>query len=93
MPKEKIKVLVVDDSALVRRTLNDILNSDPQIEVIATAADYNPGCGDASYGWTDLLEETDVPASHTGGHVLQPYRTEFRNSHESVGIRRCGNYH
>jgi len=35
----KIKVLVVDDSSVVRQTLSDILNSDPQIEVIATAAD------------------------------------------------------
>jgi len=36
---KKIKVLVVDDSALVRQTLCDILNSDPEIEVIGTAAD------------------------------------------------------
>lgn len=36
---EKIKVLVVDDSALVRQTLVSILSSDPSIEVIATAAD------------------------------------------------------
>lgn len=36
---DKIKVLIVDDSAVVRQTLSDILNSDPQIEVIATAAD------------------------------------------------------
>lgn len=36
---KKIKVLVVDDSALVRQTLCDILNSDPGIEVVATAAD------------------------------------------------------
>lgn len=36
---EKIKVLVVDDSALVRQTLCDILNSDPGIEVVGTAAD------------------------------------------------------
>lgn len=35
----KIKVLIVDDSALVRQTLCDILNSDPEIEVIGTAAD------------------------------------------------------
>lgn len=34
-----IKVLVVDDSALVRQTLCDILNSDPEIEVVGTAAD------------------------------------------------------
>jgi len=35
----KIKVLIVDDSALVRQTLSGILNSDPEIEVVATAAD------------------------------------------------------
>ena len=35
----KIKVLVVDDSALVRQALTDILQSDPQIEVMAAAPD------------------------------------------------------
>lgn len=35
----KVKVLVVDDSAVVRQTMTDILNADPEIEVIATAAD------------------------------------------------------
>jgi two-component system chemotaxis response regulator CheB len=35
----KIRVLVVDDSAVVRRTLSEILSSDPAIEVIATASD------------------------------------------------------
>ncbi len=34
-----IKVLVVDDSAVVRQALTDILNSDPNIEVIASAPD------------------------------------------------------
>ncbi|GAM08803.1 chemotaxis response regulator protein-glutamate methylesterase 3 [Geobacter sp. OR-1] len=37
--KKLIKVLVVDDSAVVRQTLTDILNSDPQIQVMATASD------------------------------------------------------
>lgn len=35
----KIKVLIVDDSAVVRQTLADILSSDPHIEVMATAQD------------------------------------------------------
>jgi two-component system chemotaxis response regulator CheB len=35
----KIKVLIVDDSAVVRQTLSDILSSDPEIEVMATASD------------------------------------------------------
>lgn len=37
--KRKTKVLIVDDSAVVRQTLRDILNSDPGIDVIGTAAD------------------------------------------------------
>lgn len=35
----KVKVLIVDDSAVVRQTLSEILSSDPEIEVIGTAAD------------------------------------------------------
>lgn len=36
---KKIKVLIVDDSAVVRQTMSDILSSDPEIEVMATAND------------------------------------------------------
>lgn len=35
----KIRVLIVDDSALVRQILCDVLKSDPAIEVVATAGD------------------------------------------------------
>ena len=35
----RIKVLIVDDSAVVRQTLSEILASDPQLEVLGTAAD------------------------------------------------------
>ncbi|MCP4043229.1 MAG: chemotaxis response regulator protein-glutamate methylesterase [Gammaproteobacteria bacterium] len=35
----KIKVMLVDDSAIVRRTLGEVLASDPRIEIIATAQD------------------------------------------------------
>jgi len=35
----KIRVLVIDDSALVRKLLTEILNSDPEIEVVGTAMD------------------------------------------------------
>ncbi|WP_369692152.1 protein-glutamate methylesterase/protein-glutamine glutaminase [Desulfonema ishimotonii] len=37
--RKKIRVLIVDDSAVVRQTLKEILSSDPAIEVIGTAAD------------------------------------------------------
>jgi len=39
MTAKKIRVLIVDDSAVVRQTLNEVLSSDPDIEVIGTAAD------------------------------------------------------
>ncbi len=40
MPNEKkISVLIVDDSAIVRQVMSEIINSDPMLEVMATAAD------------------------------------------------------
>src|SRR5271170_1654689 len=35
----KIRVLLDDDSAIVRQTLSDILSADPEITVIGTASD------------------------------------------------------
>jgi len=37
--RKKIRVLIVDDSSTVRQTLSEILASDPDIEVMGTAAD------------------------------------------------------
>ncbi|MEJ2147537.1 MAG: chemotaxis response regulator protein-glutamate methylesterase [Acidobacteriota bacterium] len=37
--KEKVKVLIVDDSAIVRQVLSEILDDDPAIQVIGTAGD------------------------------------------------------
>ena len=39
MRNNKLRVLVVDDSAVVRQSLSSILGSDPDIEVMGTAAD------------------------------------------------------
>jgi two-component system chemotaxis response regulator CheB len=36
---KKIRVLVVDDSALARKVISDILRADPEIEVVGTAND------------------------------------------------------
>lgn len=35
----KVRVLIVDDSALIRRILSDALSADPEIEVVGTAQD------------------------------------------------------
>ena len=37
--KRKIRVLVVDDSAVVRQTIVELLSMDPEIEVVGTACD------------------------------------------------------
>ena len=39
MSAPKIRVLIVDDSAVVRQTLREVLESDPEIQVIAVAGD------------------------------------------------------
>jgi two-component system, chemotaxis family, protein-glutamate methylesterase/glutaminase len=39
MIRSKVRVLIVDDSAMVRQTLQQVLSSDPDIEVIGTAGD------------------------------------------------------
>ncbi len=39
MPKKNIKVLVVDDSAVVRQVLSEIINSEPDMTLLGTAAD------------------------------------------------------
>ena len=36
---KKIRVLIVDDSAVVRQTLSELLSSDPAIEIMGTATD------------------------------------------------------
>lgn len=39
MDMSRIKVLIIDDSALVRGVLSEILDADPQIQVVGTASD------------------------------------------------------
>lgn len=38
-PKPRVRVLIVDDSALVRRILTEVLSADPGLEVVGTAGD------------------------------------------------------
>ena len=39
IPSKKLRVLIVDDSALVRKAITDALSQDPEIEVVGTACD------------------------------------------------------
>jgi len=50
-----IKVLVIDDSAVVRQALTEILESDPGIKVIATAADPYQGASKIAKQVPDVI--------------------------------------
>jgi two-component system, chemotaxis family, protein-glutamate methylesterase/glutaminase len=52
---EKIKVMIVDDSALVRQVVSQALAADPGIEVIATAADPIFALQKMNTRWPDVL--------------------------------------
>ena len=39
MPPRKIRVLIVDDSAVIRKVVSEALSADPEIEVVGTAMD------------------------------------------------------
>ncbi|MGE0082771.1 MAG: chemotaxis response regulator protein-glutamate methylesterase [Thiohalomonadaceae bacterium] len=51
----KIKVLIVDDSAVVRQVLSGVLKADPTIDVIATAADPIFALEKMRKEWPDVI--------------------------------------
>ena len=51
----RIKVLVVDDSAVVRQVVTALLDADPGIEVIATAADPLQAMARMQQQWPDVI--------------------------------------
>jgi two-component system, chemotaxis family, protein-glutamate methylesterase/glutaminase len=67
MPSDPVRVLVVDDSALVRSTVAGVLSAEPGIEVVGTAAD-----GQAALAAVDSLSPDvvtlDVDMPHVDGH-------------------------
>jgi two-component system chemotaxis response regulator CheB len=55
MSKKVIKVLVVDDSAVVRQSLSEIINAEKDLEVIGTAADPIIAAGKISKQEPDVI--------------------------------------
>jgi two-component system chemotaxis response regulator CheB len=51
----RIKVLVVDDSAVVRQVVTNLLSADPDIEVIAAAADPILAIAKMNVRWPDVI--------------------------------------
>ncbi|WP_339937456.1 chemotaxis response regulator protein-glutamate methylesterase [Undibacterium luofuense] len=52
---KKIKVMLVDDSAVVRQVLAAVLARDPELEVIATAADPLFAMNKMNQNWPDVV--------------------------------------
>lgn len=55
MMNSKIKVMVVDDSAVVRQVMTTLLKNDPQIDVIATASDPLFAIDKMNLQWPDVI--------------------------------------
>lgn len=55
MPSKRIKVMVVDDSAVVRQVVTALLTEDPEIEVIAAVADPILAIARMNVQWPDVL--------------------------------------
>ncbi|MDX9754525.1 MAG: chemotaxis response regulator protein-glutamate methylesterase [bacterium] len=69
--ESKIRVLVVDDSALVRKMLSDMLNQHPQIEVVGTAQDGSFVLQKIKLLNPDVVT-LDVEMRQTGGLEILP---------------------
>ena len=69
----KIRVLVVDDSAVVRQSLSYILNSDKHIEVIGTAADPYFAAKKISREKPDVIT-LDIEMPQQNNHIFPSLR-------------------
>ena len=66
---QKVKVLIIDDSAFVRQTLTGILQSDPGIEVMGTAADPVFAAAKMSKDRPDVITlDLEMPARRVAAH-------------------------
>ena len=62
----RIRVVIVDDSAVVRQVLSELLSADPQIRVIATASDPLVAFERLKVEWPDVIV-TDVEMPRMDG--------------------------
>jgi two-component system, chemotaxis family, protein-glutamate methylesterase/glutaminase len=75
----KIRVLVVDDSVVVRRIVSDVLGADPDIEVVATAVNGRIGVQKATQLKPDLITmDIEMPELDGIAAVRELRRTGIR---------------
>jgi two-component system chemotaxis response regulator CheB len=66
VPEKKIRVLVVDDSAFMCKVLKEIINSDPQLEVVGQGRDGRDGVALAESLRPDVIT-MDINMPHVDG--------------------------
>ena len=65
-PNKKLRVLIVDDSTFMRKVLQDIINADPQLEVVGQGADGRDGVALAESLRPDVIT-MDINMPHLDG--------------------------
>ena len=79
---KKIRVVVADDSALMRKKIPEILGSDPSIEVIATARNGREAL-EVIYATDPDVVTLDVEMPEINGLDVLGYLMSERQSHAS----------
>ena len=78
----KIQVLVVDDSPLIRRFIAEALDSDPDIEVMAQAADGRRALAEVARRLPDVITlDVEMPVLDGLGMLR-----ELRKSHPKLPV-------
>jgi two-component system chemotaxis response regulator CheB len=76
-PSSPVRVVVVDDSVVIRRVLTDILSSDPDIDVVGTASNGKLGLDKIKATKPDIvILDIEMPVMD-GLHTLPPLRAQF----------------
>ena len=93
--EKKIKVLIVDDSAMVRKIFTQELAKDPEIEVVGTAPDPYIGRDKIVYLQPDVvildIEMPRMDGSYFSGKVddILPYAGNHCQFAFQRRVRRC----
>ena len=108
MRTPRVRVLIVDDSAVVRQTLSEILSTDPEIEVTGTASDPFVAADRIREEVPDVITlDIEMPrmdgltfpakdhgaTPDTGGDLLEPGGGGRAEHAKGARVRRGGYHH
>ena len=70
--EKKIKVMLIDDSAVVRQVNRETLEREPDIEVIGAAADPLYALDKMKAAWPDYCEQDSLPRQSWKSFTWRP---------------------